>query len=242
MPYRTLLINDQTTAAEILQQIDSQLPIIGIVSPNGNIAADRVGQLYIDSTSSEAYFCSATDTTIIGTTWNLFSQLQASELSLGAAATKELGSTANTVAVGNHTHSLFELGAAASGDNVDINSLGAVTGVTAPSGDNSTLLATTAYVSGEGFIKITTQVVPTSTINAEHNFHYLLTNVSSTTITLPISPTEGDMVWVTSTNGLTDNFIARNGETIMGLNSSLILDIADQTVKLRYINSSWRLI
>lgn len=42
------------------------------------------------------------------------------------------------------------LGAAASGTNTDITSLGAVTGVTATAGDSSTKLATTAFVAGAG--------------------------------------------------------------------------------------------
>lgn len=72
--------------------------------------------------------------------------------------------------------------------------------------------------------------------------HAVLTNVSATTITLPATPSSGDMVWVTWTNSLTTNVIARNGSTIMGDASDMTLDASTNgTVQLRFVNSSWRL-
>ena len=73
--------------------------------------------------------------------------------------------------------------------------------------------------------------------------HYVLTNVAATTVTLPASPASGDTVWVTWTNTLATNVIARNAQTIMGDASDMTLDAATNgTVQLRYISSSWRLV
>lgn len=74
------------------------------------------------------------------------------------------------------------------------------------------------------------------------NRHYVLTNVSSTTVTLPASPSEGDTLAVTPANSLTTNVIARNGLTIMNLAEDMMLDSLNVTVILRYIASSWRFV
>jgi len=71
----------------------------------------------------------------------------------------------------------------------------------------------------------------------------VLANVAATTVTLPASPSSGATVWVTWTNSLTTNVIARNGQTVMGLAEDMVLDAApNSTVQLRFINSSWRLV
>ncbi len=69
---------------------------------------------------------------------------------------------------------------------------------------------------------------------------YALSNGSMTTVTLPANPVEGDTVWVTPTNGLNTNVIARNGHTIMGLAEDMIIDTPFTTIRLRYVNASWR--
>lgn len=85
-------------------------------------------------------------------------------------------------------------------------------------------------------------LVSGTTQTAEKSKHYILTNGSATTITLPTSPVEGTTVWITPTNGLTTNIVARNGQTIMGVSEDLTLNIANQTVMLRFLNSSWRIL
>jgi len=85
-------------------------------------------------------------------------------------------------------------------------------------------------------------VVSTTTQTAVKDSHYIITNVALTTVTLPTSPASGDTVWVTVTNGLTTNIIARNGQTIMGLAEDMTIDTGDSTVPLRFVNSSWRLV
>lgn len=72
-------------------------------------------------------------------------------------------------------------------------------------------------------------------------YHYSLNNAAATTITLPVSPAEGAMVWITVANGRYDNSIARNGSTIMALAEDMLLD-NPTSYQLRFINGSWRLL
>jgi hypothetical protein len=93
--------------------------------------------------------------------------------------------------------------------------------------------------SGSG---LTVTVVSGTTQTALAGYHYILTNVAATTVTLPASPTVGGTVWVTVTNSLTTNVIARNGETIMGVAEDMTIDNQNATVELRFVDSSWRLV
>lgn len=89
----------------------------------------------------------------------------------------------------------------------------------------------------------TVELVAGTTQAAVANVHYILTNVATTTVTLPASPASGAQVWITWTNGLVTNVIARNGQTIMGLSEDMTLDTSTNgTVQLRFVNSSWRIL
>ena len=86
-------------------------------------------------------------------------------------------------------------------------------------------------------------VVSGTTQAAAVGYHYILTNVAATTVTLPTSPASGDTVWVTWTNGLDTNVIARNAQTIMGVAEDMTLDASTNgTVQLRFVNASWRIL
>ena len=86
-------------------------------------------------------------------------------------------------------------------------------------------------------------VVSGTTQTAVAGNHYVLTNVAATTVTLPASPASGDTVWVTWTNTLATNVIARNAQTIMGDATDMTLDAATNgTVQLRFVNGGWRLV
>jgi hypothetical protein len=125
---------------------------------------------------------------------------------------------------------------------------GTPTAPTATSGTSSTQLATTQFVGSaiagvNAQTALTVQVVSTTSQTAVAGAHYILTNVAATTVTLPATPASGDTVWVTWTNSLTTNVIARNGQTIMGLAENMDLDAStNNTVQLRFVSSSWRLI
>lgn len=85
-------------------------------------------------------------------------------------------------------------------------------------------------------------VVSTTTQTAVAGNQYVLTNASTSTLTLPATPAAGDTVVVCIGNSRTDNIIARNGSTIMGLAEDMTVDNANATVTLRYLNNSWRLV
>jgi hypothetical protein len=90
---------------------------------------------------------------------------------------------------------------------------------------------------------LTVSVVSGTTQTAVASTHYVLTNVAATTVTLPASPSSGDTVWVTWTNSLATNIIARNAQTIMGVAENMTLNASTNgTVQLRFVNSSWRLL
>jgi hypothetical protein len=81
-------------------------------------------------------------------------------------------------------------------------------------------------------------IVSGTTQSAVPNSHYVLTNVSSTTVSLPASPSAGDLVWVTVENGRTDNVIARNGQNIESIADDLLLDDTQASLQLRYVNAT----
>ena len=122
------------------------------------------------------------------------------------------------------------------------------TAPTATLGTNSTQLASTAFVAA-AIANVNAQtatvvsVVSGTSQAAVAGAHYILTNVAATTVTLPATPTSGDTVWVTWTNSLATNVIARNAQTIMGLAEDMTLDASTNgTVQMRFVNSSWRLV
>jgi hypothetical protein len=68
--------------------------------------------------------------------------------------------------------------------------------------------------------------------------HYVLTNAAATTVTLPASPTAGDVVWVTVGNGRTDNVIARNSSNINSIAENMTIDNAYAGIQLRYADAT----
>jgi len=68
--------------------------------------------------------------------------------------------------------------------------------------------------------------------------NYVLTNTAQTSITLPASPTSGDAVWVTVDNSLANNIVLRNGNKIKNIAEDMLIDVANVTVQLRYVNAS----
>jgi len=87
-------------------------------------------------------------------------------------------------------------------------------------------------------------IVSGTSVTAIKDNHYILANTSATTLTLPASPANGDVVWATVVNSRADNVIARNGQLLQGLSENMTLDNQYASAQLRYINSTygWRLI
>jgi hypothetical protein len=71
------------------------------------------------------------------------------------------------------------------------------------------------------------------------------TNLGAYTLTLPASPTAGQMVFITDlgSNAATNNItVARNGQTIMGLAEDFVINASHVTVALQFIENDWRLV
>ena len=88
-------------------------------------------------------------------------------------------------------------------------------------------------------------IVTATTQTAASGKHYVLTNAAASTLTLPASPVAGNLIYVTSGNGLATNVIAYNGNKIMGLSENLTINTtAYTTMQLRYLNATigWALI
>jgi hypothetical protein len=118
-----------------------------------------------------------------------------------------------------------------------------ITVPTQTAGDNTTKAASTAFVTAAvsgatAGSAPTLSVVTGTTQTAVANTHYVLTNASATTVTLPGSPSAGDEVWVSVSNGRVDNVIAGGGSDIMNIGEDLTIDNAYATVRLRYVNST----
>ena len=83
-------------------------------------------------------------------------------------------------------------------------------------------------------------IVSATTQTAVAGNHYVLTNVAATTITMPATVTAGDLIFITSGNGLATNVVAYSGtHKIMGLLENLTINTtAYITLQLRYINAT----
>jgi hypothetical protein len=81
-------------------------------------------------------------------------------------------------------------------------------------------------------------IVSGTTQTATANNHYVLTNASATTVTLPASPAAGDVVWITVSNGRVDNVVARNGQNINSLAENMTINSAYAGVQLRYADAT----
>lgn len=110
--------------------------------------------------------------------------------------------------------------------------LTAGTGISVTNGAGSITIANTLLGTP------TLSVVTGTTQSAAANTHYVLTNASATTVTLPGSPTAGDLIWITVANELTTNVVARNGKPIQGIAEDMTLNAKYASVQLRFVDNT----
>jgi hypothetical protein len=86
------------------------------------------------------------------------------------------------------------------------------------------------------------QVSTTATSLTASSWDYVIVTAATQTITLPASPSNGDMVGV-SVGDFTDTVVGRNGNNISGDASDITIDVANAGVILIYSSSTtdWRL-
>lgn len=89
----------------------------------------------------------------------------------------------------------------------------------------------------------TINIVTGNAVTAVIRNHYILENTAQTTVTLPASPSSGDVIWISVDNGLSNNTILRNGNKIKSQADNLVIDIANVTIQMRYVdaNVGWTL-
>lgn len=155
-------------------------------------------------------------------------------IGLASASTTQLGGVKvdNTTIALNSSTQLYAKTATSS-------TVGVVKPGTGMTVDGTGALNVTASTLG-AFMPIT--VVSAINQAAASNNHYVITTGSAASIVLPVSPSAGDIIWVTVANNLTTNVIVCNGKSINGVAENLTIDNAYATVQLRYIDNTvmWR--
>jgi len=151
-----------------------------------------------------------------------------------ASAVVELGTNPTSItitAVNGGTPTIGQL-LIGNGTGLTRSTLTAGTGIAITNGTGSITIA----ASGGGLPTVT--VTASTAITAAVNFHYVLTAATAATVTLPASPTISDTIYVTVSNGLTTNVVARNGQNIQGIAEDLTLNATYASVQLRYSDAT----
>ena len=81
-------------------------------------------------------------------------------------------------------------------------------------------------------------VTSSTAISAVAGNHYVVTGASTVTVTLPTSPSAGNVVWITIANGRVDTVVARNGQNINSLAENMTIDNAYAGVQLRFADAT----
>jgi hypothetical protein len=92
------------------------------------------------------------------------------------------------------------------------------------------------YAGGPGATFTNVSAIGTTT-NAESGTLYVLT--ADLTLTLPASPTVGNLVGVVNLSGTITPIVARNGEDIMNLAEDLTVDVIDANFTLTYSGATY---
>ena len=111
----------------------------------------------------------------------------------------------------------------------------ALSTLTAGSGMTITNNAGSITLAAVGLPVVT--VTSSTAISAAAGNHYILTG-TSTTITLPASPTISDTIYITVANSLTTNVVARNGKPIQGIAEDMTLNARYASAQLRFTNNT----
>lgn len=116
---------------------------------------------------------------------------------------------------------------------------GTVTSVGGTGTINGLTLTGTVTTSGNltlgGTFRLNTSTITTSTAASANTVYVITANL---TLTLPASPTAGDVVGVVNMSGVTTVTVARNGNNIMALAQDLTVDLNNTGFNLMYANAT----
>tara|TARA_B110000902_G_scaffold28555_1_gene30942 strand:- start:1784 stop:6178 length:4395 start_codon:yes stop_codon:yes gene_type:complete len=96
------------------------------------------------------------------------------------------------------------------------------------------LTASYALNGGGGGGGTYTSTYVTSDITAEKDRIYVFEESTPFTLTLPLSPTNGDSILISNRSGITTNLIGRNGELIMGIAEDMELNVPPASFMFTY--------
>lgn len=154
-----------------------------------------------------------------------------------------------TLVSGTNIKTINGLSAIGSG-NIDVG--GAVIGILKCNGGGTYSAATSgtdiktingASLLGSGNLEVISAlpvvVVSTTTQAMQANKHYVVTTAgAAAALTMPASPTVGDRVQISVTNGRTDNSVVVNVSPIQGQANDLFLDAGIPTYEFKYLDST----
>jgi len=185
-------------------------PGVGITNASGAITITATGTGFIGAVSATSPLQSTGTQSIV--------------ISLASAVPVSLGGTGQTSAPSNGQLLI------GNGSSFVLSTLTAGTGMTITNASGSITLSSAGLP--------TMNIVSGTTQTAVNNNHYVLTNGSATTVTLPSSPSAGNVVWITVANGLTTNVVARNGQNINSIAEDMTINSAYAGIQLRYADAT----
>jgi len=100
------------------------------------------------------------------------------------------------------------------------------------------LTASYALNGGGGGGGTYTSTYVTSDITAEKDRIYVFEESTPYTLTLPLSPSNGDSILISNRSGITTNLIGRNGELIMGIAEDMELNIPPASFMFTYASGT----
>ena len=185
-------------------------PGVGITNSAGSITITATGTGFIASVNATSPLQST--------------GIQSIVISLASAVPVSLGGTGQTSAPSNGQLLI------GNGSSFVLSTLTAGTGMTITNASGSITLSAAGLP--------TINVTASTAITAVANNHYVLTAGSAATVTLPSSPSSGNVVWITVGNGRTDNVIARNSQNINSIAENMTIDNAYAGIQLRYADAT----
>ena len=185
-------------------------PGVGITNAAGSITITATGTGFIASVNATSPLQST--------------GIQSIVISLASAVPVSLGGTGQTSAPSNGQLLI------GNGSSFVLSTLTAGTGMTITNASGSITLSAAGLP--------TINVTASTAITAVAGNHYVLTAGSAATVTLPSSPSSGNVVWITVGNGRTDNVVARNGQNINSLAENMTINSAYAGIQLRYADAT----
>jgi hypothetical protein len=247
-----------TLTNDLFGQIDACLCINGTGNPQNVYAANRPGVRYIDLTTGDLYYCTATDTTIDGTTWaSLITAI--GNATTSQAGILELAGPSDVTARTNNTKAMTPYdcaGFALNGVNGDITELVGLnipltleqggTGVDSltnliaeilPSFVQNALLTNSGGVLEWTNIPSPLNLMAATGVAIINCFNFLTAEI---TVSIPAAPTAGSTVSFGFASAALNSTIQSAGsDLILGTNDSITVDNTANPFTLVYTGATF---